>query len=479
MKEIFIERQNDLLRIAVKDKDRLTECYMEEEDKEPYPGEIYRGIVKNIVPAIKCAFIDIGNEKNCYLYMDKRMELSDIKKGRELLVQVLKEGTQSKGAKVTTALEIPGRYCVLLAGNKEVDFSRKITNEEFKEDIKKNIVKPDDVGIMIRTNAEKAGTSAICTEIEMLYKMYNSILNEFKYGKKQGKIHSSGGILAKILRDKLDQRVSKVITDNEKDFEFADEFMKNIEIDIPVVFHNDERALFDSYGIEKEILSLRNNKVVLPCGGFIIIEKTEAMYVIDVNSGKNVKSMSIDRTAFFTNMEAAVEGARQIKLRNLAGIIVIDFIDMDDPVNRDKVLQKLREEFAEDKNKTIIYPFTELNLVQIGRRRVGKPIYDFLEEDCKECRGNGKRLRFSYIKLLIRNEIIRISNQNGIKDIHIEVDGYYEQKIRAQVLGFIEDIGASNKTIYITFTERQEYYKVEPLIFANQVQIMQPYRIYG
>lgn len=480
MKEIFIERQNELLRIAIKDKGQLSECYMEKEAVEPLPGEIYRGVVKSIVPAIKSAFVDIGYEKNCYLYMDTRLKNLGIKKGNEILVQVQKEGIDSKGAKVTSAVELPGRYCVLVTLNNQIDFSKKIMSSEFKDYIIKNIIKPSDIGIMIRTNAEKADIHEINAEINSLYDTYKEIKREFQFKRNIGLIYAGGGILSKILRDKLDEKVSSIYVDNETDYKYINEFVKDInELNMAIIFHNEQRTLFDAYGLEKEILTLRNSKVALKCGGFIVIEKTEAMYVIDVNSGKNVKNSSIDKTAYITNLEAAEEAARQIKLRNLAGIILIDFIDMESLENKDKVLKRLKDGFAEDKNKTVIYPFTELNLVQIGRRRIGRPIYDFLEEDCIGCQGNGKRLRFSYIKLLIKNDIIRISRQNEIKDIHIEIDSYYENRIRAEVHSFISDIGAVNKTVYLTFTDKYEYYKVEPLIFANQVENMQPYRLYG
>lgn len=480
MREIFIERQNELLKIAIKDKGRFSECYMEKEMSEPLPGEIYNGVVKSIVPAIKSAFVDIGYEKNCYLYVDRRYNNTGIKKGDEILVQVQKEAVDNKGPKVTNAIEVPGRYCVLLTLKSGIDFSQKIKSDKFKDYIRKGINKPEDVGIMIRTNAEKVEVSEINREISELVNTLNKIKREFQYGRKIGLIHGGGGILSKILRDKFDERVSTVYVDNEGDYEYIKDYTKNINgLNIAFVIHKEQRSLFEAYGIEKEILALRNNKVALKCGGFIIIEKTEAMHVIDVNSGKNVKSSSIDKTAYITNLDAAEEAARQIKLRNLAGIIVIDFIDMESSEDKLNILERLNEGFLEDKNKVVIYPFTELNLVQIGRRRIGKPIYDFLEEECSDCHGSGKRLKFSYIKLLIKNEIAKISTQNEIKDIHIEIDSYYANRIRTEVPSFISEIGAVNKRIYLTCTDKYDYYKVEPLIFASQVENMQAYKLYG
>ena len=180
--------------------------------------------------------------------------------------------------------------------------------------------------------------------------------------------------------------------DSEEDYDYIKNFSNNIiDTKISIKLHEESRSLFNYYGIEREILSLRNNKVGLNCGGYIVIDKTEAMYVVDVNSGKNVKNTSMEKTAFTTNFQAAEEIVRQIRLRNLSGIIVIDFIDMDSEENREKVLDKLNEGFVDDKNKTVIYPFTELNLVQIARRRSGKSIYEYIEEDCGTCTWKRKK----------------------------------------------------------------------------------------
>ncbi|MDW8799854.1 ribonuclease E/G [Clostridium sp. A1-XYC3] len=478
MREIFIERQKELLRIAIKEKDKLKECLIEEETGEPYPGEIYKGIVKNIVPAIKSAFIDIGHKKNVYMYLDNKFKNTNIKKGEELLVQVIKEDLGSKGAKVTNAISIPGRYCVLLTLSKDISFSKKIDDKAQKEFISSNIRKPKDIGIMVRTNAVNVSIDIINQEIDSLYSLYLEMRNKGSYSIKPGLLFDAGGILGRVLRDRINETNNKIYVDTEEDYNYVKKFSEGIpDIKVNIKLHEEARSLFNYYGIEREILSLRNNKVVLNCGGYIVIDKTEAMYVVDVNSGKNVKSNSIEKTTYITNYQAAEEIVRQIRLRNLSGIIVIDFIDMDNDENKEKVMEKLKKGFEDDKNKTIIYPFTELNLIQIARRRSGKSIYEYIEENCECCSGRGKRMKLSYISMLIRNEIIRIDEQRDIKNIHIEVDESYKKDIEGDILSFITNIDSLDKTIYITYVNNENF-KVEPLIFINQIENLQNFKVY-
>lgn len=480
MKEIFIERQGDILRIAIKKNNKLKECFIEEDTGEPMPGEIYKGIVKNIVPGIKCAFVDVGYKENCYMYMDRKFKNTHVKKEDNILVQVVKESIGKKGPKVTNAVSIPGRYCVFNTLDSSITFSKKIEDENVKSYIKENIKKPENIGLMIRTNAEKVPVEIINDEIEGINKIYTDIKKQADYSLKPGILLKTGGTLGRILRDKLDSDTIKIYVNNSEDHENVNSYISNTkDINVYLELYEGDRELFDYYGIEKEILKLRNSKVQLNCGGYIIIEKTEAMYVVDVNSGKNTQGASLRKTAFITNMQAAEEIASQIRLRNLSGIILIDFIDMNEEEDKAKVLDKLREGFEGDKSKTVIYPFTELNLVQIARRRVGKAIYEYIDEPCKKCHGKGRRLKLSYITSLIKNELSKIHNEDNIKHIYIEISNVYEQELKGNIVGFVKDINSLDKTIYINFVNQEEYFKVEPLIFMNQIENLQMYKVYG
>ncbi|HEY8890360.1 MAG TPA: Rne/Rng family ribonuclease [Clostridium sp.] len=480
MKEIYIERQEEFLRIAIKESNKLKECFIEEEYSGPIPGEIYKGVVKNIVPAIKCAFVDIGQSKDCYMYLDARFTNTKIKKGDEIIVEVLKEEIDKKGAKVTSAFGIPGTYCVVVNSNKDINFSKKINNVAFETMVSSQLIKPEDIGVMIRTNAFDVDINILNDEVKSLYEIYKDIINRAKYSLNPILLFSDAGALNRTLRDILDKNTFKIVLNNESDFEYAKEYTKNrSDIDVKVELHSESRTLLDYYGIEKEILSLRNHRISLKCGGNIVIDKTEAMYVIDVNSGKNIKSRSLQKTAQSTNIEAAREIARQIRLRNLSGIIIIDFIDIEDLEVRRGILDVLREGFADDKNKTVIYPFTQLNLVQIARRRRGKSIYEFIEEPCKHCNGKSTRVKLSYIQFLIKNEIYKLQKEQGIKDIYIEIDQIYKKDIMEDVLEFTGQIGAIDNSVYVNFIHHLEKFKVESLIFENQIRNLQTYKIYG
>ncbi|MBC8062964.1 MAG: Rne/Rng family ribonuclease [Clostridiaceae bacterium] len=480
MNEIYIERQRELLRIAVKENGCLKECFIEEESDNPYPGQIYKGIVKNIIPAIKCAFIDIGYSKNCYMYLDRKFKNTDVKKGDEVLVEILKEDIGSKGPKVTKAISVPGSYCVLETLNKGINFSKKIEDVDFKRLVLENLQKNPEVGFTIRTRALGATIEELKAEMEKLFDIYKGILQKGTYSIKPGILFSDEGVLDRILRDTLNSSTTKIFTDTEDDFNYISEFIKNrVEVLAKIEFHNGKRNLFDYYGIEKEILGLRNNKVYLKCGGYLIIDKTEAMYVIDVNSGSNTKGDSMDKVAFNTDMEAAKEICRQIRLRNLSGIVLIDFIDVSKKDDQAKILNELNNGFIDDKNKTVIYPFTELNLVQIARQRRGKSISKNMEEPCTHCNGNGVRFKLSYLLFLIRNSILRIDEEQNIKHIYIKMNEIYKEDVMSDVISFAKDIEALDKNIYIDFQKHIEYFKIEPLLFANQISNVFNYKIYG
>lgn len=480
MKQIYVERCSKILRIAVKENDKLEQCFIEE-DNDIYSGQIYKGVVRNIVPAIKCAFVDIGETKSAYLYMDSKLNNLNIKKGEELLVEIIKDAAGSKGPKVSNAITVPGRYAVIITSHKDIEISKKITDEEYINNLKSSILKPEDVGVMIRTNALKVDFETINIEIKKLYEIYKNIIFKSQNSNYKGMVYNAGGAIAKVLRDSVDENTSEIIVSDKNDFEYIKEYTQSKkDISCTVSLHDNIINLLDYYGIEKEILELANKEVKLECGGFIVIDKTEAMYAIDVNSGKNVKGRDIARTAVVTNLEAAKEIARQVKLRNLSGIIVIDFIDVSDNSVKKKILNVLYDGFKDDKSKTVIYPFTELNLVQIARKRKGKSICEYIQEKCKLCSGNGKQLSLTYMKNLIRNKIARsLNDHKGEKNIYIEIDKKYKDRIMEDVKSFATDIGLEDGSVYINFKDNMSFFKVELVVFEDKIKKLSEFKIYG
>lgn len=474
MKELFIERREKLLRIALKENSLLSECFIEEERNEPLPGEIYKGVVKNIIPAIKCLFVDIGYEKQGYMSLLPK-EINNFKKGDEIIVEVIKEQYGDKGARITNKYTLPGRYVVLTPKKEGIIFSKKINDTDLIKNIKESINPINGIEITIRTNAQFVSIETIKSEIEDLKVKLENIEREGKYTLKLKRLYGENSLIYKVLRDNISEDTNKIIVDNKEDYLMITHYLAKDE-GIEVILHKEKRSLFDYYGIEKEILALRKNKINLKCGGNIVIEKTEAMYVIDVNSSKNITGKNAERNAEETNEEAAIEIGRQIRLRNLSGIILVDFIDMKENQNKRKIIDTLKNALENDKRKNAVYPFTELNLVQIARKRRGKSIYEHIEEQCSVCNGTGKRLKSSYISLLIRNEIIRIEGDGSpIKDFYIEINKEYEDIINENMFEFLQEIDGIDKNIYLNFVDLVEYHKVEPLIFKNQIENVKQY----
>ena len=474
MREIFIEKRENLTRIAVKENDELMECLVEEDSIEPQIGEVYKGRVKNIIPGINSVFLDIGLEKEAYMYYSEELKKIGIKKGQEILVEVLKEPLGNKGAKVSNKITILGKLMVLTLGDEGISISKRISDIDQKRRLTTLVTPIRGIGIVFRTEAETATDEDISEELNYLLSKKDEMERKLKYSKNIGKIKSNS--LVTRFFEEIDSRRTRIVVDNYELLEYI-KGLVNSKKDIEIKLYDNKRTLFDYSGIEKEIIKLRHKKVNTPCGGYIVIDKTEAMYVIDVNSGKNTKGRDFNKTIMQTNLEAAKEIGRQIRLRNLSGIIVVDFIDMRDEKQKVPVIKELKKALDADKGNVKIFPFTELDLIQISRKRRGKSIYEYLEEPCKKCKSNGFLLKLSYIENLIRNEIIKCYNENSISDFYIEVDKNYEEDIKVDLLKFLKNIDALDKEIYLKFVNDIEGYRVKPLIFANQKENCQMYKI--
>lgn len=475
MKEIFIERRDKTLRIAIKNKNKLQECIVDEQSNGPTIGEIYKGRIKNIIPATNSIFVDLGLEKEGYLYYSNELKTKGIKKGQDILVEIIKEPINEKGAKLTTKYGIPSKYMVLEKGE-GIDFSNRFKDEVKKELILAELEKVEGAKLIVRTEAASVSIEELRLERKLLEKEFLEINRKMTYSTKLGKLYGDNLAITKVLRDKIGLEGAKIVVNNEKDFDFVTSYVKEQE-NIKVKLFDKGKCLFDFYDIEKELLKLRHNKIILPCGGSIVIDKTEAMHVIDVNTGKNIKERSFEKTILDTNLEAAREIGRQILLRNLSGIIVIDFIDLRDKSHKAIVMKELKEALKEDGGNLKIYPFTELNLVQISRKRIGKSVYEYMERKCPLCSGTGSLLKLSYLEGLINNEIVRYYSENGIHDFFIEIDESYKDEIKGDLVSFLKNIDGLDKMIYINYVTGIEGYRVEPLIFKNQKKNIEQYLI--
>ncbi|MGL5646586.1 MAG: ribonuclease E/G [Clostridium sp.] len=477
MREVCIERSENLLRVAVRENGILEECFIEEKNDEPVTSEIYKARVKNIVPAINSIFLDMGLLKEGYMYYSDDLKKLNIKKGDELLVEVLKEPLGDKGAKVTHKVSIPGKYIVLSKGDGKIEFSKRINDEIKKKLILAELEPIEGVNLTIRTEGANVAVDVLKAEAKRLKGIYEKLLKKLNYSNLCERVFGKKAALSKVIIDNITKEDLKIYVDNEEDEEFIKKFLD--EENIIIEKYDGLRTLFDYLDIEKEILKLRHNKISLPCGGNIVIEKTEAMYVIDINSGKNTKERNLQKTVLTTNIEAAREIGKQIMLRNLSGIIVIDFIDLRDKNDRVKVMKELKKALSKDGGNSKIFPFTELDLIQISRKRRGKSIYDSIEEKCTLCKGTGNVLRLTYVEQLIKNEILKSLEENTIKSFYIELDSSYKERVQGDIVTFLKNIDSLDKEIYLNYVDGIDGYKIEPIIFLNQRENLKNYLIKG
>lgn len=461
MIELFIE-EDRFRRIAIKKNGVLAECYFEDRNQEVRSGDIFLGIIRKKVKALNSVFIDIGQKKNAFLFVNEQEKFQDYKEGQSILVEVIKEEEGSKGTKVTDKISIGGRFVVLFPG-KGISYSKKISREDFLE--KHGSQKPrDGFRILFREAAMAATREEIIKEIEGIELEFLDILKKSDTGVGPKKLYGESSILDRILRDRLSE-IHMIYSDTRE----TGDYLKN-DFGLPSLIHGNGRSLFDFYGIEQELLKLRQKKVQLKDGGNLVIEITEAMVVIDINSAKYTGKLNKEDMAMTMNLIAAEEIARQIRLRNLSGIILIDFIDMTSEVNRARLQKAVEGLLSDDPLFSRCYPLTELNLMQLTRKKKGYPIHRFLEEDCERCGSTGKVLSFEYLKKLMKNELMKKVDNIEIKDYLLVVDRPYEVQVRNDLSGFLNEIGAEGKRIYLEFSDGKEHFNIEPLVFRNQIQ---------
>jgi len=371
---------------------RVVEQYKEEKE-ERLEGNIYCGIVRNVLPGMQAAFVDIGVGKNAFMHIkdvlpknsaetgNKNEVLSNynikdyIKGGKPILVQVKRDETERKGARVSTHISLAGRFVVLLPETEFVTISQKIEVEAEKTrlcEIVKEML-PKKMGAIIRTSAQGKKKEDIQKDIEQLQTTWASICKEFETIKEKGPalLLENANMKHKLLTDVLDQDIETIWVDNEEDYAFAcgklEEYnLKKVKVKL------EQEHLLDHYGIEKQLQELQKRKIWLQCGGFITIDKTEALTAIDVNSGKYIGKNNLEQTILTVNTEASIEIAKQIRLRDIGGIIIIDYIDMEKEETRKKVLEVLEKQLKKDRTKTQIAGFTKLDLLELTRKHICK-----------------------------------------------------------------------------------------------------------
>ncbi len=447
--ELIINAMREESRVALLEGGQVVELYIERKMDASLVGNIYKGKVLKILPGMQSSFIDIGLEKAAFLYvadimsdleeyysafvyndideskidkkadfMAKPMSIEElIQEGQDLLVQVSKDPIGTKGARVTSYITIPGRYLVLMPNVEHIGISRRIEDEEARQRLKAiaTEIKPKNFGLIMRTASEGATKDEICNDLEFLLLMWENAQHKKEKVAAPSLLYSDIDLVFRSVRDFMSHEVERLVIDSADEFERLREFAKTYfpRLIDKIELYEGKEPIFDAFAIELDISRALNRRVWLKSGGYIVVDQTEAMTVVDVNTGKFVGKESLEDTILKTNIEAVKEIAYQIRLRNIGGIIIIDFIDMEKPESRDKVFKAFTDIMKKDRAKSTIYNISELGIVQMTRKRVRDSLGRVLCDQCPYCEGRGFIKSTRTITYEIFRKLKKISPHSG------------------------------------------------------------------
>ncbi len=431
--ELLINVTPQETRVAYVENGMLQEMHIERARRRGLVGNVYKGKVSRVLPGMQAAFLDIGLERTAFLHVSdivqsngEKQENSDkpastimelLGEGQELIVQVVKDPMGSKGARLTTQISIPSRYLVYMPDAEHIGISQKIEDEAERQRLKECISKFanefDPGGYIVRTVAEGVSEEAIYNDMQFLQKLWETIKERSRNEPSGSLIHEDLPLVMRTMRDLSGTEIEKVRIDSRETFnkveKFASKFIPGLADRIE--YYPGERPIFDLYGIEDEIRKALERKVQLKSGGYLIIDQTEAMTTIDVNTGAFVGHRNLEETIFKTNLEASQAIVRQLRLRNLGGIIIIDFIDMQDAEHRRQVLRALEKNLEKDHTKAHITEVSSLGLVEMTRKRTRESLGHILCEPCPTCNGRGTLMTAETVCYEIFREIMREARQ--------------------------------------------------------------------
>lgn len=501
MKEIIIDVGSSQTRVALLENKELTEIYIERQSSERITGNIYKGRVENVLPGMQAAFVDIGLDKNAFLYVkdalpntysDEDDEYVDpskykdyqidelLKSGQEIMVQIMKEPIDTKGARVTTHVTLPGRYVVLMPTVEYIGISRRIENDEERERLKKiaENYKPKGMGLIIRTAAEDCTSEDIEGDINFLLKLWDNIKHKQKSVVAPRIIHKDINIIYRTVRDMFTKDIDRLAINNKEHYEKVKELIGIISPQIKnrVEYYNKGYDIFEYYQIEQQIGKLISRKVWLRCGGYIVIDQTEALTSIDVNTGKFVGTVDLKDTVLKTNIDAAREIAKQLRLRDIGGIVIIDFIDMTDKEHENAVIESLKNALKRDRTRTNVLGMTQLGLLEMTRKKVRQRIENIFLAPCPYCKGEGRILSSETIVKKIEKEVKDIffnANPMGVyAEIHPDVEELINYYINEDLIEFGNKY---KKPVFIKTADllHREEYTVRALDYTEMVKLRQ------
>lgn len=436
--EILINITPRETRVALVENGMLQEVHVERALKRGYVGNIYKGRISRVMPGMQAAFVEIGLERAAFLHASDIVrpgplltsedseilppvtppQINDlVRDGQEVVVQVVKDPLGSKGARLTTHLSVPSRYLVLLPHSRQIGVSVRIEDEiertRLRELLQGLSTHDGALGYIVRTNAEGQTSDALIEDIGYLAKIWEAVNSAIGDAKVGDCVYEDLSLPLRALRDLMRRDIEKVRVDSRETFEkmvrFAEQFMP--ELAERIEHYPGERPIFDLYGVEDEIQRALKKEVPLKSGGYLIVDQTEAMTTIDVNTGAFLGHRNLEETVYKTNLEAAQAAARQLRVRNLGGIIIIDFIDMVDPEHRRQVLRMLEKTLSRDHAKTTVYEMSPLGLVEMTRKRTTESLGHLLCEPCPTCAGRGNVKSVETVTYEIFREITRAVRQ--------------------------------------------------------------------
>jgi ribonuclease G len=429
-REMLISHDSNETRVAFLENRELVELYIER-PKRSAVGNVYLGRVTDILPGMQAAFVDIGHEKNAFLYVDEvvapegvedvpRREIQSLlKPGQQVMVQVVKDAMGTKGARVTTDISLPGRFLVLMPFSEFVGVSKKLAEEE--RDRLHDIVTrhaPPDAGVIVRTVAQGASERDLSTDLEFLMRLWKRVSHQATEALAPEVVYTEMDLALRLVRDVYSEDFDRLLVDDRTTFEKVTSFLKKTSPHLvrSVQFYKDPVPLFDQYGFQATIDGALRRTVALPSGGYLTIDKTEALTAIDVNTGRFVGKKSLEETTLRTNLEAADEVVRQLRLRDIGGIIIIDFIDMEEAASKAALVDRLGRALERDRTKTRMSEISRLGLVEITRKNVTDGLYGVLTEPCPACGGEGRVVSRTTRRIAVERrmrEILRNGRSNA------------------------------------------------------------------
>jgi ribonuclease G len=442
--EIVINAAKHESRIAVLDEARVVELWIERKRHRTIVGNLYKGRVTKVLPGMQSAFVDIGLERDAFLYVSDVQEdleafdagtneeleldgeprtretasISDLlREGQEILVQVMKDTIAGKGARITTHVTLPGRFVVLMPTVHHIGVSRRIEDEEERERLKHLLESQSSypTGLIARTAAEGKGDEEFRADLEYLWSQWQKIQKRADKTSAPAVIHRDLDLILRTIRDVLSPEVRTVWVDSVEEYQRIVEFLDQIQPNLTsrVRLYRRDVPIFEEFSIEPEIEKALKTKVWLKSGGYIVINQTEALVAIDVNTGKFIGKKNLEETVFRTNLEAVKEIVRQVRLRDLGGIIVVDFIDLAEEENRDELFAALEAEIRKDRSKTKILQISEFGLIEMTRKRVRQSLERSLTQACPYCGGSGRISSNFTIVLEIWRQLMKMSFAPG------------------------------------------------------------------